>query len=438
ALRQQLQGGSTITQQLVKSALLSPERTIQRKIREVFLAFLVEKKYSKNQILELYLNQVPYGGTSYGAASASHLFFGKSVRQISLAEAALLSGMPQAPTAYSPFGAHPELARQRQEQVLKRMLEDKHITKEQYEQALNEPLIYSPPSHKILAPHFSLYVRDQLVKKYSEDMVLRGGLKVTTTLDYELQKFAEQIFASESAALLKLKASNAAAVVTKPGTGEVLAMLGSIDYFATPSGNFNVTLAKRQPGSAFKPINYGVGLDSKKVTPATLFVDGPICYPSLTGQKNYCPQNYDGRWHGPVQLRFALGNSFNIPAVKMMKFNGVETVIATASAMGISTLTEKNRYGLSLTLGGGEVTMLDMAVAFGTFANAGARQDLITIAKVEDRFGKVLFVAPFFPASPAGGPSSPSSPFRSSLLISGPRVISPEAAYLISHILLDN
>ena len=425
-LRQKLQGGSTITQQLVKNALLTPQRTINRKFKEIILAFWTEKLYSKDQILEMYLNQVAYGGTAWGVEVAAETYFDKNVKDLALSEAALLAGLPSAPTVYSPFGAHPEYAKSRQEDVLNRMVHEGFITPEQSQEAGSQPLNYRPQQTNIKAPHFVMYIREKLVEQ--------GGLKVKTTLDLDLQEFAQQTVASEVAKLKNLRVTNGAALITRPSTGEILAMIGSKEYFATESGNFNVTTSLRQPGSSFKPINYAVGLELKTVTPATLFLDIPTCF-GVPGQKSYCPVNYDRKFHGPVQLRFALGNSFNIPAVKMIAVNGVSTVIASASAMGISTLKDPSKYGLSLTLGGGEVTMLDMATAFGVFANTGIRKDLVTILKIEDYNGKVLeeyqdnnFVQDI--TKPISYPSS--------LLIQGPRVLSSETSYLISHILLDN
>lgn len=414
---QTLQGGSTITQQLVKNALLNPERTVRRKIREAILTFFIEARYSKSQILEMYLNQAPYGGTAWGIESASQTYFSKHAKDLSLAEAALLAGLPASPTRFSPFGAHPELAKERQVRVLTRMVEDKYITPEESEKAKNEPLNYAPPVIGISAPHFVLFVKEQLVDLYGQKAVEQGGLKVTTTLDLDLQNFAQQTVATEVAKLKKLKVSNGAALVTNPKTGEILAMVGSKDYFDKDiDGNVNLTIRPRQPGSSIKPINYALALSKKIITPATVLNDVPTCF-NVPGQKLYCPVNYDGSFHGPVQVRFALGNSYNIPAVDVLALNGLSDFVATASAMGISTFKDPSNYGLSLTLGGGEVTMHDMATAFSSFPNLGVRQDLWSISKVEDSTGKVLFEHE---------------------QKEGDRVIPMEVAYLIDHILLDN
>lgn len=413
-----LQGGSTITQQLVKNALLEdPRRTLRRKIREAVLTLATEAIYSKDQILEMYLNQAPYGGTAWGIEAAAQTYFAKPAKDLTLAEAALLAGLPASPTRFSPFGAHPELAKERQKRVLQRMKEDGYIIEEEKNQAEAEPLKYAPALTSIKAPHFVLYVKELLVDMYGEKMVEQGGLQVTTTLDLDLQNFAQQTVASEVAKLKKMKVSNGAALVTNPKTGEILAMVGSRNYFDQEiDGNVNLTLRPRQPGSAIKPINYAAALAKKIITPATVLNDIPTCF-QVTGQPLYCPKNYDGQFHGPVQVRFALGNSYNIPAVKVLALNGIEDFIASASAMGITTWKDPSKYGLSLTLGGGEVTMVDMATAFSAFPNLGIRQDLWVIQKVVDQNGKTLYE------------HQPQE---------GPRVLPMEAAYLINHILLDN
>lgn len=417
---QKIQGGSTLTQQLVKNSLLSPERTILRKVKEILLSFATESIYSKNQILEMYLNQTPYGGTAWGVEAASQTFFGKSAKDLNLAESALLAGLPEAPTTYSPFGAHPELAKARQEEVLRAMLSEKYINKEQYEKAIKEPLKYKNLSTTIKAPHFVLYVKDLLIKKYGEEAVERGGLKVKTTLDLKIQEMAQASVSAEIENLAFSHVSNGAALVTHPATGEILAMVGSRDYFDTENdGNVNVTIAKRQPGSSIKPINYVTGLING-YSAATPFIDQKVCFPN-PGQKPYCPVNYDGRFRGVIQMRQALANSINIPAVKMLKLNGIESMIKTATNMGISTFQEPDRYGLSLTLGGGEVTMLDMATAYGVFANGGYRISLNPILKITDSRGKII--EEYKP------PQSP---------IFGKRVLPAGAAFIISDILSDN
>jgi penicillin-binding protein 1C len=427
-LSHRLQGGSTITQQLVKAALLTPDRTLSRKAKEFLLAPIVEMLYSKDKILEMYLNTVAYGGTAWGVETASEKYFGVPIKNVTLAQAALLAGLPQAPTLYSPFGAHPEYAKQRQREVLTRMVEDGYISKDEADAAFNEPLTFKQETG-IQAPHFVMYVKQLLVDKYGENLVERGGLKVTTTLDLDLQNYAQATVAAEVAKLKYADVSNGAALITHPATGEILAMIGSTDYFASGSGSFNVVTSERQPGSSFKPINYAIGIDKHIVTPATMFLDTPTCFGNVAGQAAYCPHNYDGKFHGPVQLRFALGNSLNIPAVKMLFLNTVQDVVASASAFGLNTLTDPSHYGLSLTLGGGEVHMTDMAEAFSVFANAGIRKDLVSILKVTDKTGKVLEEF----KDPNLGKDVPSQ-----LLLTGTRAVSAETAFLISHILLDN
>lgn len=451
-----LQGGSTISQQLIKNTLLTPERTIRRKVKEWILAFLAERIYRKEEILEMYLNTVAYGGTAWGVEAAAETYFDKNVSDLNIEESALLAGLPAAPTSFSPFGARPELAKKRQLTVLRRMREDGYLTSQQEKEIGDRELKFKPQRTDIKAPHFVMYVKDLLVKKYGQRQVEQGGLQVITTLDLELQEFSQQVVASEAAKLKPWQVGNGAALVIKPPTGEILAMVGSVDYFASPSGNFNVTLGLRQPGSAIKPINYAAGIAKRIVTPASLFADKPTCFPNPPRQP-YCPVNYDGRFHGAVQLRFALGSSYNIPAVKMLKLNGVSDMIATASAMGITTFSNPSRYGLSLTLGGGEVSMIEMAEAFAVFANAGIRVPLRAILKVIDSQNKVLeeFNSPLISiATPTTHITLPTSnyphplpgrqagtsqeKFRSRLLIQGKEILDPGTAYLISHILLDN
>lgn len=415
--KRNLQGGSTITQQLVKKALLSDERTVRRKVREFALSLVVEMIYPKDKILEFYLNTVPYGGTAYGLESAAQSYFGKNAKDLNLEEAALLAGLPQAPSYYSPFGSKPELAIERQTYVLNQMLNDQYISQEEYDQASQAELKYAAPGI-LKAPHFSLWVKDKLFDKYGEEKVTQEGLVVTTTLDFDLQTFAQDAVATETAKLKAARVGNGAVLVTDPKSGQILAMVGSRDYFDTAhDGNVNVTLAHRQPGSSIKPVNYALAIERHLLTAATVLADKPTCF-SQPGQALYCPVNYDGQFHGPTQVRFALGNSFNIPAVKTLVLNGLNEFVASASAFGLTTFTDPKNYGPSLTLGGGEITMLDMSTAFGVLANSGQRVDLNPILKVVDRNGKVLEEAPELPPNT--------------------RAISAGTAYIVSHILLDN
>jgi membrane carboxypeptidase/penicillin-binding protein len=337
----------------------------------------------------MYLNEVGYGGAAYGVEEASQLYFGKSVKEINLAEAALLAGLPSSPTRSSPFGSQPELAKFRQEQVLRTMVENRYLTPERAQEALSQELIFAPQETDIKAPHFVMYVKDLLVEKYGQKMVEEGGLEVKTSLDLKTQNLAQLIVRQEIDQLRSLKISNGAALVTNPKTGEILAMVGSRDYFDIENdGNYNVTTAQRQPGSSIKPVNYSVAL-SMGFTPATIIPDTPITF-RVPGQPPYSPINYDNRFHGNVPLRIALASSYNVPAVKVISAIGVSRMIEQGEKMGITTWNDSSRFGLSLTLGGGEVKMTDMAVVYGTLANLGMRVDLNPILAVKDYKGKVL------------------------------------------------
>ncbi len=384
-----VQGGSTITQQLIKSALLTPERTVTRKIKEIILAFWAERSYTKDQILEMYLNQISYGGTAWGIEAASETYFGKTVKDLTLGEAALLAGLPAGPTLYSPFGAHPEYTRNRQKEVLQRMVEDGYITSEEENAVLKQDLKFAKIYTPIKAPHFVMYVKDLLEQKYGPRVVEQGGLRVTTSLDLDIQKSTEEIIKANLESLKNLNVGNGAALITNPKTGEVLAMVGSKDYFDTKGdGNVNVALSPRQPGSSIKIVNYAAALQ-KGYTAGSILDDSPITY-QTAGQPPYSPINYDGKYHGKLPLRNALANSYNIPAVKVLASIGVKTMIDEGKKMGISTWNDENRFGLSLTLGGGEVTMLDMAKVYGTLANKGTTVSLLPILKVTDYKGNIL------------------------------------------------
>lgn len=396
-VHRRVEGGSTLTQQLVKNALLSGERTIPRKIKELILAVQVERTYSKDQILEMYLNEIPYGGTAYGIEAAANLYFGKHAKDLDLAEASLLAGLPQRPSVYSPYGTHPELAKQRQAEVLRRMVEDGYITKDRADSAKNEILTYRTSQNEagFKAPHFVLYVKQKLIEEFGDKMVEQGGLRVTTTLDEKLQEEAQKIVTDEIAKLKDYHVGNGAAIVLDPRNGQILAMVGSKDYFAKDyDGNVNVTLSLRQPGSATKPITYSAALQ-KGYTASQVLVDVKTEFPGGAGKPAYVPVNYDGNFHGPTEVRYTLGNSYNIPAVKMLAMVGVRNVMDLAYRMGLSTWepTDENvnSAGLSLTLGGREVRLLDLASAFGVLANKGKRQDPQSILKVTDSRGKTLY-----------------------------------------------
>jgi len=380
------------------------------------LAFWAERIYTKNQILEMYLNQVPYGGTAWGIEAASQTYFGKSVKTVSLGQAALLAGLPAAPTQYSPFGSHPERAFERQKEVLRRMTEDGYITKAQAEKALSETISFASPNIPIRAPHFVLYVKDILEQRYGPRLVERGGLRITTSLDITIQEKTQDILRSHIASLTNLRVGNGAALVTNPKTGEILAMVGSKDYFNLKAeGNVNVTTSLRPPGSSIKVVNYAAALENG-LTAATLLDDSPIVY-KIPGSESYAPVNYDGKFHGLTPLRYALGNSYNIPAVKTLAKIGVHTMIEKGRRMGIESWEDESRYGLSLTLGGGEVTILDMARVFGTLANGGKQEDLLPILEVTDYTGRSI------------EKNMPKAPVAA---------VKPEAAWILSNILSDN
>ena len=386
---QQLQGGSTITQQLIKNALLTPERTLERKLKELILSLEVEFLYSKDEILEMYLNEVPYGGTAYGAEQAAQTYFAKSIKEVTLAEAALLAGLPASPTTYSPFGANPHLAVYRQHQVLNRMVEEQQIAPLEAELAKSQKITLAPQHTNIKAPHFVMYIKELLSKEYGEALVEQGGLTVTTSLDYSLQEKVQQIVSDEILKVASFNITNGAALVTKPQTGEILAMVGSRNYFDTDrDGQVNLTTALRQPGSAIKPVNYSYALQNG-YTAASVIQDTPVVY-DIPGSKPYAPKNYDNRFHGNVTLRSALANSYNIPAVKVLASYGTDKMIKQGQYLGITTWNQPERYGLSLTLGRAEIKMTDMAVVFGTFANTGSKINLHPILKVTDSNGKTL------------------------------------------------
>lgn len=382
-------GGSTITQQLVKNTLLSPQKTWKRKIKEVILSLLIESKFSKQEILQMYFNEIPYGGTAYGVEEAAQKYFGKHVWEINEAEAALLAGLPAAPTRFSPFGAYPTLAKERQKKVLEAMVKAGFLKPKEAKRIAQLPLRLVPQKEFIRAPHFVFYVKDLLVQKYGQQIVEQGGLQVKTTLDLKLQKKIEQIVKEELEKISYLNVNNGAVLVVNPQNGDILAMVGSKDYFDFDhDGNVNVVLRPRQPGSAIKPINYATAF-SLGFTPATLISDSPITY-KTAGSPPYSPKNYDGRYHGRVSLRVALASSLNIPAVKVLAAYGVEKMIATGRKLGITTWEDKNRFGLSLTLGGGEVTMLDLTQAYSVLANLGKKVTLNPLLEVSNH-QKVLY-----------------------------------------------
>jgi 1A family penicillin-binding protein len=385
----ELTGGSTITQQLVKNALLSSEKTLIRKLKELTLAVMVELSYSKNEILEMYLNEVSYGGTAYGIQEASRAYFDKEVDELTLSEAALLAGLPKSPTKFSPFGPNPSAALTRQKQVLKLMQINKYITQEQRERAENEEIVFAENKTDMKAPHFVMYTRQKLEDKYGKELVEKGGLEVITTLDLRIQELAEEVVRNEVSELTNLNVTNGAALVINPSSGEILAMVGSINYFDTEQdGNVNVTTRSRQPGSSIKIINYAYAL-SNGYTPATIITDSPVTF-LVDKQPPYTPKNYEGGFRGNMTLRSALAESRNIPAVKVLSSYGVKNMLDLGTKMGITTWKNPDNYGLSLTLGGGEVKLMDLAQAYATVANYGRRPELKSVLKITNHKGKVL------------------------------------------------
>jgi 1A family penicillin-binding protein len=399
-------GGSTISQQLVKNVLIPPDERYEvnfgRKVREAVLAFQLSRTYSKQQILQMYLNEINYGNLAYGVEAAAQAYFGKPVHDVSLAEAAMLAGLPQAPSSYDPF-KDPQAAKTRQGQVLDLMVRHGFLDAERAAAAKAEPLQYAPPNSNFSAPHFVMYVRDLLVQRYGLRGLFEGGLRVYTTLDLETQQLAEEMVAKHVATLARQDARNAGLIALDPRSGEVLAMVGSPDYYnAAIDGQVNATIADRQPGSAIKPIVYlaaferGFGPSTVVLDQATRFPDGP--------NRFYTPENFDKRFRGAVTLRRALGNSLNIPAVKVLQFVGVRETVKLARALGLTSLSEDKSYGLSFTLGGTEVKLLELTGAYAALANGGRVVTPHAILRVEDSSGAVLDGEAEPPTTPAVDP----------------------------------
>jgi 1A family penicillin-binding protein len=415
-------GGSTITQQFVKNALLTSERTLVRKAKEIILAVEMEVLFTKDQILTMYLNEIPYGGNNYGIEAAAKSFFGKDAKDLTLDEAATLAALPQLPSTYSPYGQNTDLLIKRRDLALTNMKELGFITEEEASQAKGVDTLAKvvPQSESITAPHFVLYVKEWLVSYFTEELgdqqlaeqkVEEGGLTVVTTLDLPKQQEAERILSeAKDSTLKRAGASNAGLVSLDPKRGEVIAMVGSVDYYQDQFGAYNVTTGKRQPGSSFKPLVYASAF-KEKYNPATTFYD------LRTDFGNYIPENYDGQFRGPITIRKALGNSLNIPAVKALGLVGIDKALKTASDMGITTLTDKDRYGLSLVLGAGEVKPIEMAAAYGVFANNGTLMPTTPILKITDSKGDELY-----------NHEDPKD---------GQQVLDPQIAYQITSILAD-
>ena len=393
------QGGSTITQQVVKNSVLQREKTLTRKVKEAILSIKIERVLTKDEILEIYLNESPYGGTIYGVEEASQAFFAKSARDLTIAEAAYLAAIPQAPTRLSPYGNNREDLDTRQQLVLERMRINGFITVDEYEEAKNEMVEFEPQVVSgIKAPHFVMYIREQLAEQYGEEALAERGLRVITTLDWELQKEAEEIVARKTAENTeKFNATNAGLVAADPKTGDLLVMVGSKDYFAEDiDGNFNVAFASRQPGSSIKPFVYAAAFN-KGYLPSTVLFDvqtqfSPACeaWEFSSESPCYSPNNYNHKFVGPISMRNALAQSLNIPAVKTLYLAGLRDSLKLAADMGLTTLNDPERYGLTLVLGGGEVRLYDMTMAYGVFANRGVKAEPRSILRIEDVDGNVI------------------------------------------------
>ncbi len=415
-----LQSGSTITQQLIKNVLLTNRQTITRKVQEIILAFEVERRYKKDEILLMYLNEAPYGGSYWGVGTAAKAYFGKSVKDLSLVESAILAGLPQSPSLYSPFIGKDDAWKGRTKDVLRRMREDNYITRDQENAALKkiEQIKFTSPKILIEAPHFVFYVKDQIENEYGSK-IIDQGVKIKTTLSLDVQQTAEKIVKEEIGKLKDYNATNAAVVILDSKTGEILAMIGSYDFNDEKFGKFNSALGLRQPGSAMKPFTYGLAFE-KGYTPSTVLMDVKTTFPNQ-GSEDYTPVNYDGKFRGPVQLRFALGNSINIPAVKLLAVLGLRDFLSKLNDLGLTTFapTQENlkRFGLSLTLGGGETTLLKLTGAYATLATGGIKHELSSINDITDFKGKNIFKK---------GKAQEK------------KVFSPEVSFLVSHILSDN
>jgi penicillin-binding protein 1C len=404
------QGGSTITQQVIKNSVLTKDKTLTRKLKEWVLAVKLERVMPKDQIFSTYLNENPYGGNIYGVEEATKTFFGKSAKDVTIAEAAYVAAIPQAPTFYSPYGKNKDRLDARKNLVLSKMKEFGYITDAEYKTALKEKVTFLERNTSgIRAPHFAMYVKEYLEKKYGEDVVDEGGLTVTTSLDYDIQEKAENVVKKFAPTLeSQFNASNTAMVAINPKNGDILMMVGSRNYFDKEiEGNFNVTTALRQPGSTFKPFVYATAF-MKGYTPETVLFDvktefSSQCNPDSTPKtgvdqkKCYSPVEYDGIWDGPLTIRTALAHSRNVPAVKALYLSGLKDSIETAQAMGITSLDDPDRYGLTLVLGGGEVTLLELTSAYGVFANDGVRNPHRAVLRVEDKDGNVLEEAHDYP-----------------------------------------
>ena len=382
-------GASTITMQLVRAILLDPtersEQSYERKLREAIMAYRVSQSYGKDQILNLYLNEVFYGAQAYGVEAAAQTYFAKHVWELTPAEATLLAGLPQSPSTYNPF-LNVEAARARQRVTLNLMVQHGKLSATEAEQIFAEPIVLAPPERQLLAPHFVFYVRDQLERTYGPDLLYRAGLRVVTSLDLAWQQEAERIAKEQIEQLRPRNANNTAAIMLAPD-GQILAMVGSVDYNA-PDGQVNVSLARRQPGSALKPFLYAATLQ-RGWTAATVIWDTPSRWVSSSGEV-YEPRNYDNQFHGPMRLRMALANSLNIPAVKALEFVGIEPFVEQMGQLGVSSFDDPSRYGLAMALGSNEVSLLELSAAYQALRNAGRYSAPVAILKVTNSRGELL------------------------------------------------
>ena len=379
--KDKVRGGSTITQQLVKNVFLTREKTWKRKIKEAIITLLIEKRLTKNEILERYFNQVSYGGEVYGVQEAAQRYFDKNVWEVNESEATYLAGLPAAPTVYSSF----DLARERQMHVINEMISVGFIDQTKADEIKNQKIVYTNGKGPLLAEHFVFYVKDYVENKFGFFNFERQGLSITTSLDLNKQKMAEDVTKTEINAIKKLNISNGASLVINVKTGDILAMVGSVN------DHFNVTTALRQPGSSIKPINYLLALQ-KGWTMNSIIDDNPVVYPSNgSGQKPYAPQNYTGKYLGRVTLKTALASSLNVPSVKLLEKNGVNNMIDLAESMGINSWHDRKRFGLSLALGSGEVKMTELAQAYSIFANLGDKVLINPILRIENYLGENIY-----------------------------------------------
>lgn len=388
-----VQGGSTITQQLAKKAFLTDDRTFSRKFKELIISYNLENKYSKDEILNLYLNQIPYGANAYGIEAAAKTYFAKSALELTIAETALLASLPKAPSYYSPWGTHVADLIARKDRTINQMKDVGFITEDEKKTALAEKLEFIPQFTNIKAPHFVMLVQEYLSNAYGDDFIRTGGLKVTTTLDWNLQQIAEKVVADGAKRNTELyQGTNAALVAQDSETGQVLTLVGSRDYFDEKiDGNFDVaSQGLRQPGSSIKPFAY-LAAFKKGFTPSTVLFDVETEF-DTTGspERSYKPHNFDEQFRGPITMRNALAQSINIPSVKTLYLGGIDNLLTLLRAMGITTLNERNRYGLTLALGGGEIKLIDMIKAYSVLSQDGVLHNQATILSVEDKNGKTL------------------------------------------------